>query len=149
MSLADFITGLLADTVAEHAVDAVPYAQHLGLIASVQEGNLILRMPFKDDLIGSPQPRRLHGGVIGGLLETCGALTVARTLAQQRGTSALTIPKPVTITLDYLRAGAPEDSSAQAYITRMGRRIVNVRAEVWQSDRARLITTAHMNVLIG
>jgi uncharacterized protein (TIGR00369 family) len=149
MSLSDFIAGLLADTVAEHAVDVLPYARHLGLLASVQEGELILRMPFKDDLIGSPQPRRLHGGVIGGLLETCGALTVTRTLAQQGGTSALTIPKPVNITLDYLRAGAAEDSSAQAYITRLGRRIANVRAEVWQGERSRLITTAHMNVLIG
>jgi uncharacterized protein (TIGR00369 family) len=149
MSLAEFLTTLLADNVAEHAVDILPYARHLGLVAHVRDGEFILRMPFKDELIGSPQPRRLHGGVIAGLLETCGALTVARTLAQQSGTSDLTIPKPVNITLDYLRAGAPEDCSAQAYITRLGRRIANVRAEVWQVDRTRLITTAHMNVLVG
>jgi acyl-coenzyme A thioesterase PaaI-like protein len=56
--------------------------------------------------------------------------------------------KPINVTVDYLREGAMEDTSAQAFIQRIGRRVANVRVEAWQTDRARLIAAARMNILI-
>ena len=56
--------------------------------------------------------------------------------------------KPVNVTVDYLREGAPEDTHAEAIIQRIGRRVANVRVEAWQSDRSRLIAAARMNILI-
>lgn len=150
MDLTQFIRQLAQADVAEQAIDALPYAHFLGLRASVTTDQLLIHMPYKLDLVGQPQPQRLHGGVIAGMLETCGALAVARVLAQQTDmATAIPLPKPINITLDYLRAGAPEDTFARAYITRMGRRIANVRTEAWQGDASRLITTAHMNVLVA
>ncbi len=150
MSLADLVRLLARKELPDMAIDALPYAQHLGLQAGVENDILTLHMPYKLDLIGNPHPQRLHGGVIGGMLETCGALTVARLLAQNAEDIALiSMPKPINITLDYLRAGAPEDVFARAYVMRIGRRVANVRAEAWQGERERLITTAHMNVLVS
>jgi acyl-coenzyme A thioesterase PaaI-like protein len=56
--------------------------------------------------------------------------------------------KPVNVTVDYLREGAPEDCFAEAIIMRLGRRVANVRVEAWQGDRTRLIAAARMNMLI-
>jgi acyl-coenzyme A thioesterase PaaI-like protein len=150
MPLADLMRTLMPETVADIAMDAIPYAQFLGLRVRVENDVLIMHLPFTLDLIGNPQPQRLHGGVIGGMLETTGAFAVARVLAQRSDSlTSVSVPKPITITLDYLRAGAPEDTFACAFITRLGRRVANVRAEAWQSDRTRLIATAHMNMLVG
>jgi acyl-coenzyme A thioesterase PaaI-like protein len=56
--------------------------------------------------------------------------------------------KPINVTVDYLRAAACEDTFAAAVVTRMGRRIANVRAEAWQRDRAAPVAAAHMNVML-
>jgi uncharacterized protein (TIGR00369 family) len=149
-AFAEFVQSLLLDDSPEQKITVIPYAEFLGLHVRISEDMLIVRMPFVPDLIGNPMPARLHGGAIGGLLEITGALTVARTMMRTAQTpEKIVVPKPVTVTLDYLRAGAAEDTCASAQITRLGRRVVNLRADAWQTDRTRLISAAHMNVMVG
>jgi acyl-coenzyme A thioesterase PaaI-like protein len=127
--------------------NSLPYCRTLGLEPILEDGRLTVRMPFRQALIGSPFPPRLHGGTIGGMLEVTSAVTVGLALRlEDRAISGM--PKPVNITIEYLREGKPEDTYATATINRLGRRIANVRAEAWQSDRTRLIATAHMHVLV-
>lgn len=114
-----------------------PYAAMLGL----RFDGAIVTMPFGVHLIGSPG--RLHGGSLAGLMEIAANIKVRTALE-----GAPAAVKPVNVTVDYLREGAPEDSFAEATIMRMGRRIANVRVEAWQSDRARPIAAARMNLLI-
>lgn len=126
---------------------AMPYARTLGLEPALEDGRLTVRMPYTPALIGSPVPPRLHGGAIGGLLEITGGTAVALALRlEERAT--IGVPRPVNITIEYLREGRPEDTYATATINRLGRRVANVRAEAWQADRTRLIATAHMHVLV-
>lgn len=114
-----------------------PYAAMLGLR---REGSVLV-MPFQVLLIGSPG--RLHGGTVAGLMEIAANLAVRDALGDEPAQL-----KPVNVTVDYLREGAPEDTRAEAIIQRIGRRVANVRVEAWQSDRSRLIAAARMNVLI-
>lgn len=114
-----------------------PYASMLGLIRS---GHLF-SMPFGPHLIGSPG--RLHGGAVAGLMEIAANLTVRDAIGD--ADAAL---KPVNVTVDYLREGAMEDTHAEAFIMRVGRRVANVRVEAWQTDRGRLIAAARLNLLI-
>lgn len=114
-----------------------PYAALLGLR---REGNVLV-MPFQLRLIGSPG--RLHGGSVAGLMEIAANMTV-RAALDDAGAAL----KPINVTVDYLREGAPEDTFAEAILQRMGRRVANVRVEAWQSDRARLIAAARTNILI-
>jgi uncharacterized protein (TIGR00369 family) len=115
-----------------------PYAQTLGLII---EGDGCIRMPFQPSLIGAPE--RLHGGAVAGLLE------LAALLALGNAAGAGVTLKPVTITIDFLRAGAMHDTFAVAEIARQGRRIANIRATAWQESREKPIATAHLNVMLG
>jgi uncharacterized protein (TIGR00369 family) len=119
------------------AVAFPPYAAMLGLR---REGAVFI-MPFDISLIGSPG--RLHGGAVAGLMEIAANVAVRDALE-----GAPAAVKPVNVTVDYLREGAPEDTSAEAIIQRLGRRVANVRVEAWQGSRDRLIAAARMNLLI-
>ena len=122
---------------------AIPYCRHLGITGAHQGKQLVLTMPFAPHLIGNPMLPALHGGVIGSLLETAAIAQVMLDL----GPTAR--PKPVDITVDYLRSGRAETSYAKARIAKQGRRVVNVHAEMWQEDEAKPIAALRGHFLIS
>lgn len=128
----------LAAVVAE-----IPYAQFLGLTVDKKGNEITTVMKFADHLIGNPVLPALHGGTIGALMETTAIIQLAYE------TSGIeNLPKPVDITIDYLRSGRPVDTYARAKITKQGRRVANVHVEAWQEDRSRPIAAAHGHFLI-
>jgi uncharacterized protein (TIGR00369 family) len=120
-----------------------PYARLLNLSVITRDDGDLIVMPFSDDVIG--RPGFLHGGAIAGLLEFAAFSTLANALGEDRATM-----KPVTITVDYLRAGAETlgDTFAAAQIERLGKRIANIEALAWQQDRTKPIAAARINFLI-
>jgi len=123
-------------------MEAIPYCRHLGITTSVENGALLLTMPFAQRLIGNPALPALHGGVIGSLLETA---AIAQVIYEIRGER---LPKPVDITVDYLRSGRAVDSYARARIARQGKRVVNVHAEMWQEDEAKPVAALRGHFLL-
>jgi uncharacterized protein (TIGR00369 family) len=121
---------------------AIPYARHLGARAEVANGILTLTMPFSQHLVGNVALPALHGGVIGSLLELA---AIAQVAWEHRG---LRLPKPVDVSVDYLRSGRPVTSHARARIAKEGRRVVNVHAEMWQEDEAKPIAALRGHFLI-
>lgn len=124
-------------------IEAIPYCRHLGITASVKDGSLLLTMPFLQHLIGNPVLPAVHGGVIGSLLETA---AIAQVIFETR---AARLPKPVDITIDYLRSGRAVDSYARARIARQGKRVVNVHAEMWQEDESKPVAALRGHLLIA
>jgi len=114
-------------------VAAVPYCAFLGLTARIDGERVVLEMPFDAKLIGNPVLPAIHGGVIGSLLETA---AIVQTVWATR---AAGLPKPVDITIDYLRSARAVTSYASATLARQGRRVVNVHATMWQDDEAKPI----------
>lgn len=124
-------------------VETIPYAKFLGVTALEQDGVLVLCLSFHRGLIGNPMLPAIHGGVIGGFLEMAALMQI---IAENEKPD---IPKPIDITIDYLRSGRPIDTFAKATITKLGRRIANVRVEAWQDDPSRPIATAHGQFLMA
>jgi uncharacterized protein (TIGR00369 family) len=122
---------------------SVPYCAWLGVSARVEEGTIVLDLPFGPKLIGNPILPALHGGVIGSLLETAALVQIVWE------TSATTMPKTVDITVDYLRAGRPVLSHARAHLARLGRRVVSARAEMWQEDAAKPVASFRGHFLLA
>jgi acyl-coenzyme A thioesterase PaaI-like protein len=58
------------------------------------------------------------------------------------------LPKPVDITVDYLRSGRAVDSFARARIARQGKRVVNVHAEMWQEDESKPVAALRGHLLL-
>ena len=123
-------------------LSAVPYCTHLGVRGRIMGGAPLLELPFGQHLIGNPIIPALHGGVIGSLLETA---AIAQMLWE---TGVSKLPKPVDITVDYLRTGRAATSFARARIARQGRRVVNVQAEMWQEDPAKPIAALRGHFLV-
>ena len=122
--------------------DMVPYAKFLGVQLEMKGDELTAILPYKDSLIGNPLLPALHGGVVGAMME----LTAIAQLLLTQGTGK--IPKTIDISIDYLRSGRPVETYARAHVTKLGRRIANVRVEAWQLDRADPIAEMHGHFLL-
>ena len=83
----------------------------------------------------------IHGGVIGAFLEFAAILELVRQGEGER------LPKPIDLTIDYLRSARGVDAFARATITKHGRRVANVRVEAWQQSEERL-AAAHGHFLL-
>lgn len=136
----------MSDVISPEGVAAsiarIPYARFLGIEFDVKGDELTLVLPFAAHLVGRPNPPYLHGGVIGALLEISSIAQIAA------ATGAKTTPKPIDVTVSYLRGGKPIETYARAHISRLGRRIANVRAEAWQSSRDNPIALLHGNFML-
>lgn len=124
-----------------------PYARALGICAAPDSTDTdapVLMLDFGQQVEG--RPGFLHGGAIGGLLETAGYAAVAQALAQQGGLRRL---KPINVTVQFLSAGKPKLTFAVGRVVRLGRRVANVAVEAWQDDRDKPIASAVMNIMLG
>jgi len=142
MTLIDRLTAAKASHDYQGLIDLVPYATFLGLTAAMQGDELITTMRYGDHLIGNASLPALHGGTLGALLESAAIFELL-----WRAETAV-LPKTITLTVDYLRSGAPVDTHARGIVTRQGRRITNVRMEAWQADRSAPVATAHAIFLV-
>lgn len=120
----------------------IPYVAFLGITMETVDGELLAKMSFHEDLIGNPVLPALHGGTIGGFLETAAIVQVARE------SKTRVLPKPIDLTIDYLRSGRPLDTFARATITKHGRRVANVQVIAWQDDPEKPIAAAHGHFLL-
>ena len=120
----------------------IPYARFLGVRMELHGDEMTAVLPFAEHLIGNPMLPALHGGVIGAFMEmtAIGQLLVAENLMRQ--------PRPVDVSIDYLRSGRPADTYARAAIKKVGRRIANVQVEAWQEARAAPIAALHGHFLL-
>jgi uncharacterized protein (TIGR00369 family) len=110
-----------------------PFARCLGIRLQA-DGTAV--MPFTPKIIGNPILPAIHGGMTGAFLETTAVIGVAREL----GVAAP--PKPIGLTINYLRSGRALDSFANVSIVKQGRRIVAFEAKAWQDDPEKPIASA-------
>jgi uncharacterized protein (TIGR00369 family) len=123
-------------------IERTPYVRLLGVRMELAGDEMTAVLPYADKLIGNPGLPALHGGVLGAFLE----LTALAQLFVM--TDALRQPRPIGVTVEYLRSGRPVDTYARAQIKRIGSRIANVYAEAWQDTRAAPIACLHGRFLI-
>ena len=120
-----------------------PFAETLGMRCDIRGDEMTTVMPFSEKLIGNITIRALHGGAIASFLELTAVAQVFLVSEMARP------PRPINLTIDYLRQGKAMDLYARAYITKMGRRMTSVRAEAWQEESARPVTALMAHFLVS
>ena len=135
----------MSQETAEHlnaVLERMPYARFLGLRAELAGDEMTAILPYSLHLIGNPVLPALHGGVIGAFMEltALAQLSIAR---YPNGLGLARQPRPIDVTVEYLRSGRPVDTFARAQIKRLGRRVANVQVEAWQEARGRPIAALH------
>ena len=123
--------------------DAIPYTRFMGIGVENLAGEMLCRMAFNPRNIGNSLLPALHGGTLGALLESAAVFELLLQTNTER------VPKVISLTVDFLRSGKPQDTFAKAFITRQGRRVPNVRVDAWQDDRTRPIASAHALFLLS
>lgn len=123
-------------------IEQIPYARFLGIEVDRKGSELTTILPFKDSLVGNAALPAIHGGVIGAFLEITSVVQLLFDTSCER------FPKTIDISIDYLRSGRAVPTYGRALVTRQGRRVANVRAELWQEERAKPIAAAHGHYLL-
>ncbi len=121
----------------------VPFARTLGMRYDLHGNELTAVMPFHERLIGNVAIEALHGGAIGAFLELAAIAEVYLHAEIEHP------PKPINLTIDYLRSGKAEDLYARAEVTKLGRRIANVRCEAWQGEREKPVALLNAHFLVN
>jgi uncharacterized protein (TIGR00369 family) len=120
-----------------------PYAQLLGVEMQLINGTPQFVLPFRPENIGNDHLPALHGGVIGGFMETAGILHL---LWLRESTET---PRTVDFSIDYLRAGRAQTLFAECSVTRQGKRVANVHVSAWQESRDKPVAVARAHFLLA
>ncbi len=109
---------------------ALPHCRALGLrLKEARLGHTVLELPFKPELVGDPQTRVLHGGVITSLADSAGAVAIYTHLTSLEWVGTL------DLRIDYLypgQADQPLFCAAECY--RLTQQIAFTRSFVYQND---------------
>ncbi len=122
---------------------AIPYLDYLGIRVAPDPQQPLFRMPFDPKLIGNPFLPALHGGVVAGFAETAAILHLRQTLGGAK------LPKGIDFSLDYLRAGRPEETFAACEVVRVGARVALVHVRLWQRSPDYPIAVARAHFLLS
>jgi uncharacterized protein (TIGR00369 family) len=115
-----------------------PHSSALGLeFVSVEAGVGVLKIPYRDDLVGDPQTGVLAGGVITALLDHACGLAVKAAAFDFDATATL------DLRIDYMRPAEPRrDILARAHCYKLTHVIAFVRAVAFEDDPDDPIATA-------
>lgn len=127
----------------EAILAGIPYAQFLGIRAEIAGDEMTAILPYSDHLIGNPLLPAIHGGVTGAFMELTGLTQLA--ISERRAR----LPRPIGVTVEYLRSGKPITTFARATVKKVGRRIANVYVEAWQERRSSPIASLHAHFLLA
>ncbi|MDF7676534.1 PaaI family thioesterase [Neisseriaceae bacterium ESL0693] len=122
----------------------MPYSFAIGLqIGTDQQNRYLFRLPFQEQNIGNPFLPALHGGLMGGFLQSCMILYLHHHAPE------ISQPQLIDFSIDYLRSGHALDCYAQCQLIRQGSRIINIQASMWQDNELKPIATAraHLNIM--
>lgn len=114
-----------------------PQARALGLAIAAVEPELVLKVPYRPELIGDPDTGVLAGGVVTTLLDfACGWATA---LALEAPTSIATLD----LRIDYMRPARPgRDLLASAHCYKLTRSVAFLRGLAYDEDPADPVAAA-------
>lgn len=101
------------------AEELIPFNKVLGIrVESMERGVVTFSVPFRDELIGDPVKRALHGGVLSATADAAGGIAVWSALEHPESRVST-----VDLRIDYLRPGRPEAIIVTGTTTRVGARL--------------------------
>jgi uncharacterized protein (TIGR00369 family) len=108
-----------ADVLRDIVDNWIPFNKYLGMKAiEIRSGFARLELAFRDDFIGDPMRRAIHGGVLSTLADTAGGVAVWSQLPDE--TSRVST---IDLRIDYLRPGKCELIAVEAVVVRRGNRV--------------------------
>ncbi len=125
--------------------DMVPFNSALGFeVVDIAPGVVVLRLPWREDLVGNPRTGVLHGGAITALLDACGGASVF--LKMHRPIPIATLD----LRIDYLKpAAAKLDVFARAECYKLTKSVAFVRAVAYQQHENDPVASAAATFMLS
>jgi len=115
----------------------------------------VVSFDLRDELIGNPIFRILHGGVISSILDIAGGHTVhikvfevVREKPFDKQIERLSKIGTIDLRIDYLRPGRGKHFTAKGHILRMGNKVAVVRTEL-RNEESVLIAVGTGTYTVG
>jgi uncharacterized protein (TIGR00369 family) len=106
-----------------------PMASALGMTLVASEPDIVVKIPYREDLVGDPATGVIAGGVVTTLLDHTSARAVAKKLTEETTIATL------DLRIDYMRPSRPGmDICATAYCYKVTRSVAFVRAVAYEDD---------------
>ncbi|MBT3789358.1 MAG: PaaI family thioesterase [Alphaproteobacteria bacterium] len=111
-------------------VEAIPHVKELGIsVVTAAPGTAVIKLPYREDLIGNPDTGVLHGGVITTLIDTVCGFAAFSDVGDGFALATL------DLRIDYLKPATPKlDLLAEGHTYKITKNIVFVRATAYHSD---------------
>ena len=91
-----------AAKIIETMLQAVRHCQALGLeLVSINNGKLILKLPYSQEIVGNPDTGVIHGGALTSLMDTACGFVVPISLKEME------ICPTLDLRIDYMTAAQP------------------------------------------
>ncbi len=121
----------------------IPYARFIDFrVGFSANKDYLFKLPFNEQNVGNTIIASIHGGLIGGMLETASVVLYCLSNPEEQ------MPKVIDFSLDYLRAGKLADIYVSCELVKQGKRIANVTAKAWQDDAQQPISIARTHLLL-
>lgn len=110
--------------------EGIPHCQEAGLrVEDLRPRFSSMTLPYREDLVGNPETKVLHGAAITTLLDTVAGLTVMASVPD--GTPVATLD----LRIDYLKPATPEKAViGEAECYRISRNIAFIRGIAHHGD---------------
>ena len=132
--------------------NSIPFYKFLGLTRDCFDAeNGRITLPWRDELMGNPRTKVLHGGVIAAIMDAeAGFLLSLHFAKASTWTSKRKSPSGGTIDLlvDYLLPGKGRYFVASGNIRRIGKRVAVVETEL-HNDNQELIALGRATFMVG
>lgn len=132
-------------TLMAQVMSGAPQAKALGIdLVSIGDDDAVLKVPYREDLVGDPDTGVIAGGVVTTLLDhTCGYAVFV----------ALKEPIPIVtldLRIDYMRPAEPHlDLFAHAHCYKLTRSVAFVRAQAYERDPADPVATVQAAFMLN
>ncbi len=126
-------------------LEAIPHSRALGMrIIEAVDGKSLMRVPWRDDLVGNPETGVLHGGVITAVLDNASGIAVTSAMGEWRPMATL------DLRIDYMKPSTPgQDLLAAAHCHKVTKSIAFVRGVAYHDSPDDPIATTVATFMIS
>ena len=131
--------GMSHDLFKKMAEKACPFIRDsLGAkVSTLEPGYMEMRLPFKEEFIGNPVTRVLHGGVTAAILDHVGGFAAMSSIPEGK-----TLMSTVDLRVDYVRPAKAEEMWCEGRVTSRNKTMIRADVTCWNPDKTKVIATA-------
>lgn len=108
----------------------IPMAKFIGVkVLEIEEGYVKLLFPYREEFIGDPRSKRLHGGYTATAVDLAGGVAAMTYMTSQEDDVAT-----IDMRIDYIRPGKAKEIIAEGKVISKRRRSIVTDMKIYHQD---------------